>query len=153
MNFIKADFDGVKMPKLIFAYLQTFGVIHLGEKKQLFGGNIFWATLLPILGVFTAKMCLWNWKVKTPSFLVFCGTNLGVKAFMKLTPVFINFQSPTCKSSPHSLNEKISFKLVWHNGSLVSHLLCTQQIRVHFLAFPILKNWIVIFCILMQCVL
>ena len=44
INFIKADFDGVKTPKLknaIFAYLETFGVIHLGEKKLLFGGNIF----------------------------------------------------------------------------------------------------------------
>ena len=35
--------------------VETFGVIHLGEKKLL-----FWAPLLPILGVFTANICLWN---------------------------------------------------------------------------------------------
>ena len=57
------------------------------REKASFFGNTFWATLLPIFGGVTAKYVLWNWKVKMPSFLAFCGTNLGAKAFMKLTPV------------------------------------------------------------------
>ena len=78
-RFIVSILDrlGQEAKKLI--YLETFGVIHSGEEKLLFGGNIFWATLLPRLGVFTAKTCLWNWKFKSHLFVAFCGKNLGMK--------------------------------------------------------------------------
>ena len=51
--------------------LETFGCLAwlILARKSHFFGNIFWATLLPFFGVFAAQYVLWNWKVKTPSFL------------------------------------------------------------------------------------
>ena len=66
--------------------LWLFGVTYFSEKKSVFWQHIL-SNFVAIFWRFTAQYVLWNWKVKTPSFLAFCGTNLGVKAFMKLTPV------------------------------------------------------------------
>ena len=80
LNILKESLNHVYLINL-----WLFGVTYFGEKKPVFWQHIF-SNFFAIFRHFTAQYVLWNWKVKTLSFLAFCGTNLGLKAFMKLTP-------------------------------------------------------------------